>query len=74
MMREHEDDFAEALRLDLGKCRFEAVLTEMSFVAAEAKYARKHLAQVDAAEAGAHADHGAARPQLHVARAQGAWC
>jgi len=43
MMREHEDDFAEALRLDLGKCRFEAVMTEMSFVATEAKYARKHL-------------------------------
>ena len=44
MMREHEDDFAEALRLDLGKCRFEAVMTEMSFVASEAKYARRNLA------------------------------
>ena len=43
MMRDHEADFAEALRLDLGKCRFEAVLTEMSFVAEEAKYAAKHL-------------------------------
>ena len=43
MLRQHEGDFTEALRLDLGKCRFEAVLTEMSFVAAEAKYARKHL-------------------------------
>ena len=43
MMREHETDFAEALRLDLGKCRFEAVLTEMSFVQAEAKYAVRHL-------------------------------
>ena len=43
LMREHEADIAEALRLDLGKCRFEAVLTEMSFVAAEAKYARKNL-------------------------------
>jgi len=45
MMREHEADFAEALRLDLGKCLFEAVLTEMSFVEAEAKYARKNLAE-----------------------------
>jgi aldehyde dehydrogenase (NAD+) len=44
MMREHESDFAEALRLDLGKCHFEAVLTEMSFVEAEAKYAIRHLA------------------------------
>jgi len=44
MMREHEDDFATALRADLGKCRFEAVMTEMSFVESEAKYARKHLA------------------------------
>ena len=44
MMREHEDDFAAALRADLGKCRFEAVMTEMSFVESEAKYARKHLA------------------------------
>jgi len=43
MMREHEADFAEALRLDLGKCRFEAVLTEMSFVQEEAKYATRHL-------------------------------
>jgi aldehyde dehydrogenase (NAD+) len=45
MMRDHEQDFAEALRLDLGKCRFEAILTELSFVEAEAKYARKHLAR-----------------------------
>ena len=43
MMRQHEADFAEALRLDLGKCLFEAVLTEMSFVEAEAKAASKHL-------------------------------
>jgi len=42
-MHEHESDFAEAIRKDLGKCRFEAVMTEMSFVDAEAKYARKHL-------------------------------
>ena len=40
MMRQHEADFAEALRLDLGKCLFEAVLTEMSFVEAEAKKQR----------------------------------
>jgi len=43
MMRDHETDFAEALQLDLGKCRFESVLTETSFVQAEASYARKHL-------------------------------
>jgi aldehyde dehydrogenase (NAD+) len=42
-MRDHESDFAEALKKDLGKCRFEAVMTEMSFVEEEAKYARKHL-------------------------------
>jgi len=43
MLREHETDIAEALQADLGKCRFEAVMTEVSFVQAEAKYARKHL-------------------------------
>jgi aldehyde dehydrogenase (NAD+) len=43
MMREHERDFGEALRADLGKCQFEAVLTEMSFVESEANYAQKHL-------------------------------
>ncbi|MCE3285617.1 MAG: aldehyde dehydrogenase family protein [Steroidobacteraceae bacterium] len=36
MMRDHEKDFGEALRADLGKCHFEAVLTEMSFVESEA--------------------------------------
>jgi aldehyde dehydrogenase (NAD+) len=45
MMAEHEQDFADALKADLGKCLFEAVLTEMSFVAGEAKYARKRLAR-----------------------------
>jgi aldehyde dehydrogenase (NAD+) len=44
MLREHENDFAEALRLDLGKCRFEAAMTEINFVQSEVKYARKHLA------------------------------
>ncbi len=44
MLRDHETDFAEALKADLGKCRFEADLTETSFVQAEARYARKHLA------------------------------
>jgi aldehyde dehydrogenase (NAD+) len=43
MMRQHEGDFADALKADLGKCQFEAVLTEMSFVESEAKYAAKHL-------------------------------
>ena len=43
MMHEHEDDLAEALRQDLGKCRFEAVMTEIGFVESEARYARKHL-------------------------------
>jgi aldehyde dehydrogenase (NAD+) len=42
-LREHEADFKEALRLDLGKCGFEATMTELGFVEAEAKYARKHL-------------------------------
>jgi aldehyde dehydrogenase (NAD+) len=44
MLRDHEADFAEALQADLGKCRFEADLTETSFVQGEAKYARKNLA------------------------------
>jgi aldehyde dehydrogenase (NAD+) len=43
MMRQHEQDFAEALQADLGKCRFESVLTELSFVEGEAKYAIRHL-------------------------------
>jgi aldehyde dehydrogenase (NAD+) len=45
MMREHEADFAEALKADLGKCLFEAVLTEMSFVEGEAKFAHKRVAR-----------------------------
>jgi aldehyde dehydrogenase (NAD+) len=44
MLRDHERDFAEALKADLGKCQFEAVLTETSFIDGEAKYARKRLA------------------------------
>jgi aldehyde dehydrogenase (NAD+) len=43
MHREHENDMAEALLADLGKCRFESTLSETSFVSAEARYARKHL-------------------------------
>jgi aldehyde dehydrogenase (NAD+) len=43
MMRDHEQDFGDALRADLGKCHFEAVLTEMSFVESEANYAYRHL-------------------------------
>jgi len=43
LMREHEQTFADSLHRDLGKCRFEAVMTEVSFVAAEARYARKNL-------------------------------
>jgi aldehyde dehydrogenase (NAD+) len=43
MLRDHEKDFLEALKADLGKCPFEAVLTETSFIAGEAKYARKRL-------------------------------
>jgi aldehyde dehydrogenase (NAD+) len=43
MIRDHESDFAEALQLDLGKGLFETVMTETSFVQAEARYARKHL-------------------------------
>jgi aldehyde dehydrogenase (NAD+) len=43
MHREHEEELAEALRADLGKCRFEATLSETAFVSAEAKHARKHL-------------------------------
>ncbi len=42
-LREHESDFAEALRKDLGKSRFEATLAETGWVLAEAKYAIKHL-------------------------------
>jgi aldehyde dehydrogenase (NAD+) len=45
MMVEHEQDFADALKADLGKCLFEAVLTETSFVSGEARYARKRLAR-----------------------------
>jgi hypothetical protein len=45
MMREHEQDLGDALRADLGKSLFEAVVTEMSFVSSEAKFARKRLAR-----------------------------
>jgi aldehyde dehydrogenase (NAD+) len=43
MTREHEADFAEALQADLHKSSFETALSELGFVASEAKYARRHL-------------------------------
>ena len=43
MMREHEADFAAALQADLHKGGFESALSELGFVASEAKYASKHL-------------------------------
>ena len=45
MLDERETDFAEALRLDLNKSRYEAFLSETSFILEEAKYARRHLAR-----------------------------
>ena len=45
MLHEREADFAEALRLDLNKSRYESYLSETSFVLEEAKYARRHLAR-----------------------------
>ena len=71
MLREHAADFSEALQADLHKCRFETALSELGFVESEAKYARKHLRRWARAEARADADDGAARQQLHPARAQG---
>ena len=70
-MRDHETDFAEALQKDLGKCRFEAVMTEMSFVEEEAKYARKHLRNWMRHTQRADADDGPAGAQLHRAGAEG---
>ena len=43
MLEEREADFAEALRLDLNKSRYESFLSETSFVIEEAKFARRHL-------------------------------
>ena len=45
MLEEREAEFADALRLDLNKSRFESVLSETGFVAEEARYARRHLAR-----------------------------
>ena len=42
-LTEHEADFHEALRLDLGKGAFEAGLGESGWVISEAKYASKNL-------------------------------
>jgi aldehyde dehydrogenase (NAD+) len=42
-LTEHEDDFAEALRKDLSKPRFESGMAELGWAKAEARYARKHL-------------------------------
>jgi len=43
MMRECEDEFAAALKTDLGKAHAEAWATEISFVDGDAAYFRKHL-------------------------------
>lgn len=45
MLEEREADFAEALRLDLNKSRYESFLSETSFVIEEAKFAHRHLAR-----------------------------
>lgn len=43
MLAEREDEFAAALLEDLGKSAGDAYTTELGFVAAEARLARKHL-------------------------------
>ena len=43
MLEEHESDFAEALRADLGKPQAESKLTEIGFVKGEINYTLKHL-------------------------------
>lgn len=43
MLDEHEHDFAEALRADLGKAWAESKLTEIGFVKGEISYTLKHL-------------------------------
>jgi aldehyde dehydrogenase (NAD+) len=45
MLEDREADFAEALRLDLNKSRYESFLSETSFVIEEAKFAHRHLAR-----------------------------
>ena len=45
MLEDREADFAEALRLDLHKSRYESFLSETSFVIEEAKFAHRHLAR-----------------------------
>jgi aldehyde dehydrogenase (NAD+) len=45
MLEEREADYAEALRLDLNKSRYESFLSETSFVIEEAKFAHRHLAR-----------------------------
>lgn len=43
MVLDHEADWLEALRADLGKCPLEAFGAELGFVAGEADYAIRHL-------------------------------
>ncbi len=43
MMKEHEDDMIAALHQDLGKHALESWTAEISYVAGEAAYCRKHL-------------------------------
>ncbi|WP_051922808.1 aldehyde dehydrogenase family protein [Bifidobacterium stellenboschense] len=43
MLREHRDDFAEAVHADLGKPVAETMLTELDLVAAEARFARDRI-------------------------------
>lgn len=43
LVKENSDALEEALREDLGKCRFESFIGETGFLAGELKYALKHL-------------------------------
>ncbi len=43
MLSDRQDIFHEALRADLGRCRFEAWIAETGFLANEAAHVRKHL-------------------------------
>lgn len=43
LLREHEEELIEALRLDLGKPRSEALASEVDFVGQEIRYALKNL-------------------------------
>jgi hypothetical protein len=74
MLEQHEADFVEALRLDLGKGRFENRAQRNRVCRVGSAVTRSGISMTGCAQARRHAAHGTAGTQLDPGRAQRASC